>query len=87
MTLTHALTDPKGTSMTLASTTPSPAPVLSDEQQYRILFVATFAIFLVAVSIKRVARSLAGKPAGSLRSIFAEARDTGTSALLFAFMG
>lgn len=73
-------------SISLART---PSAPLSDEQQYRLIFAATFMIFLAAVAVRRFGRLLAGleAPAGTPKSIFAEARAAGSSALLFAFMG
>lgn len=74
------------TSLTLGRTAPS---TLSDKQQYHLMFAATFLIFLAAVAAKRIARWAGGMsaPAGTPKSIFAEARAAGSSALLFAFMG
>ena len=64
-----------------------PAPVLTDKQIYRLLFAATFIIFLVSVVIERIVRSFRQGPAAPAKSIFAEAKETGLSTLLIAFMG
>ena len=74
------------TSVTLSQTS---APVLSDEQQYRLMYAATFLFFLAATLVRRAGRRVTGTraPAGTPRSLFAEARAAGSSALLFAFLG
>ena len=75
--------------MTVSSLTRPPSSALSDEQQYRLMYAATFLIFLGATAVKRLVRRIAGvgHPAGAPRSLIAEARSAGSSALLFAFMG
>lgn len=64
-------------------------PSVSDEQQYRLIYAATFPFFLAAAACGRAARRMAGrKPvAGAPRSLVAEARAAGSNALLFAFLG
>ena len=73
--------------MTAASLTRVPSPALTDKQVYRLLFTATFLIFLVSVVIQRVVRLFRESPAAPVKSIFAEARETASSTLLIAFMG
>lgn len=74
--------------MTTASLTRMTAPsLLTDLQVYRLLFAATFAIFLAAVLLKRVGRLLGFGASAPGRSILADAREMGASTLLFAFMG
>lgn len=73
--------------MTAASLSRTVPSALSDHQVYRLLFAATFLVFLVAVVIRRIGRILGAPPAGPAKSILAEARETGSSTLLFAFMG
>ena len=81
-------TNRKGTTMTAASMTRPHAPVLRDEQEYRLLFAATFVVFLAAALVMRIVRSFNGRrSAGAATSLFAEAKSTGYSALAFAFMG
>ena len=73
------------TSVTLSQT----PPAFSDEQQYRLMYAATFLFFLGSTAVRRAGRRLTGTraPAGTPRSMFAEARAAGSSALLFAFSG
>ena len=62
---------------------------VTDEQQYRLLYAATFLFFLVAALCGRTISRLTGRPRASNlpRSIVAEARAAGSNALLFAFSG
>ena len=75
--------------MTSLSLSRTPAAALSDEQQYRLMYAATFLFFLGATVARRTARRMAGRraPAGTHISLLAEAREAGSSALLFAFLG
>lgn len=73
--------------MTAASLTRVPSPALTDKQIYRLLFTATFLIFLVSVAMQRIVRRFGDSPAAPARSILAEAKDTASSTLLIAFMG
>ncbi len=74
--------------MSAVSDVRSNTPALTDQQEYRLLFAATFGIFLVAALVIRIVRSIAGgAEASSGTSLFAEAKATGYSALAFAFMG
>lgn len=73
--------------MTSAFLTRAPSPVLTDKQVYRLLFAATFLIFLVSVAVERVVRSFRVGSAAPTTSIFVEAKETALSTLLIAFMG
>lgn len=73
--------------MSAALLTRVPSPALTDRQVYRLLFAATFLVFLVSVAIQRVVRWFRQGPAVPVMSIFAEARETGSSTLLIAFTG
>ncbi len=80
---------------------PKAEPQIRDRQEHRLLFGATFVIFLVAAVVMRLlpvfgaGQGAAAAGAGSAlvdggrssRSIFAEAKAAGYSALAFAFMG
>ena len=78
----------KGMTMTDATLTRYHAQAISDRQEYRLLFAATFGIFLVAALIMRIVRSIAGsRPSVNPGSLLAEAKSTGYSALAFAFGG
>ncbi len=71
------------------ATAPRPDPAaMTDAQEYRLLFATTFVIFLVAVVFMRLVRLAGGvAPASSPRSLIAEARAVGNSALALAFQG
>ena len=73
--------------MTSAFIIRAPSPALTDKQIYRLLFAATFVIFLASVVIERIVRWFRDGPAAPVKSIFAEAKETGLSTLLIAFMG
>ena len=73
--------------MTSASLTRVPSPALTDKQILRLLFAATFVIFLASVVIQRIVRSFREGPTAPAKTIFAEAKETGLSTLLIAFMG
>lgn len=75
--------------MNLMSRSHRALETLTDEQEYRLLFVVTFAVVLVAASALRLFRSLPGtsRPGGDRLSLFAEAKATVNSSLAFAFMG
>ena len=75
--------------MSLVSEIKRVLEALTDEQEYRLLFAATFIMFLVAAVVIRLFRSLRGapRPAASRVSLFAEAKETANSSLAFAFMG
>ena len=74
--------------MSAVSDVRSNAPALTDQQEYRLLFAATFGIFLVAAFVMRIVRAIGGgAEASSGTSLLAEAKATGYSALAFAFMG
>lgn len=75
--------------MILASQNSVPSAALSNEQEYRLLFAATFVMFLVAVVMKRLFGLAHGdvRPSGSRQSLFAETKATAYSSLAFAFMG
>ncbi len=74
--------------MTLIQKSSRALEALTDEQEYRLLYAATFAIFLPAALVIGLFRSLFGgeRIAGSI-SLFAEAKATVISSLAFAFMG
>ncbi len=62
---------------------------LTDQQQYRLLFAATFVVFLGVAVVRRLFRLAQGdaRPAAFRQSLFAEAKATGYSTLALAFMG
>ena len=75
--------------MSLISESKRALEALSDEQEYRLLFAATFAVFLVGIVVIRLLRSLHGasRPVERRISLFAEAKATVNSCLAFGFMG
>ncbi len=75
--------------MSLILANNSPRAALTNEQQYRLLFAATFFLFLGAAIVRRMFRRMTGevRPAGTRMSLVAEAKATGYSSLAFAFMG
>lgn len=75
--------------MSLALSNRDAAQTISDQQVYRLLFAATFLVFLTATVAVRLFRRVQGRarPAGARRSLFAEAKATGYSTLALAFMG
>ena len=84
----HSAQLPRGMTMSAVSDVRHNTPALTDQQEYRLLFAATFGIFLVATVVMRVVRSIGGgADTSGGTSLFAEAKATGYSALAFAFMG
>jgi len=77
------------TKMSLISESKRAVAALTDEQEYRLLFAATFVMFLVAAVVVRIFRSSpSGYRLGASRmSLLAEARTMINSSLAFAFMG
>lgn len=75
--------------MSLALPNRDAAPPLSDQQVYRLLFAATFGVFLATTVARRLFRLAQGgaRPGRDAPSLFAEARATGYSTLALAFMG
>ena len=67
----------------------APSNAFRDRQQYRLLFVATFPLFLGAALLVRLGRWAGVGPRLTARpkSLLSEARATSSSALMFAFMG
>ena len=62
-------------------------PAVSDEQQYRLLFVVAFPFFLAAAAAHRIWRAGRQLSGEAPRSMIAEARDASANALLLAFQG
>lgn len=73
--------------MTSASLTRAPSLALTDKQVFRLLFAATFVIFLASAAVERIVRLFRGDAAVPTKSIFVEAKETGLSTLLIAFTG
>ncbi len=74
--------------MTYATAPRAATVTMTDAQEYRLLFAATFVIFLVAVVLMRLVRLVGGAGSSSNpRSLIAEARAVGNSALALAFQG
>jgi hypothetical protein len=60
---------------------------VSDAQQYRMMYAATFPAFLIAAVASRLWWSGGSRKDRAVRSIWAEARAASAKALLFAFQG
>ncbi len=70
-----------------AMTTTTAKPRSREEGEFRLIFLASFALFLFAALISRAMPWNWGKPRpGQPRSIIAEARAAANTAIPFAFM-
>ncbi len=68
----------------MARTTGSPARHGADKRQFRLMFLASFVLFLIAAAVSRLVPRRTGAPARV--SIFRQARTDAYATIPFAFM-
>ena len=64
---------------------PSPGPRARDSREFRMIYIATYPVFLVAALVMRVLRLASGRRAAG--SLFHETHELASSSIPYAFMG